>query len=49
MVVIRLSINSGLTLTRFEAWVGFVNDIHLAAATHDLTVFVPGLGRLQRR
>lgn len=49
MAIIRIRINSGLTLTRFEAWVGFIDDIHFAAAAHDLTVFMPSLGRLQRR
>jgi hypothetical protein len=49
MVAIRIIVNAGLTLARFEAWVGFVDYIHLAAATYDLTVFVPSLGRLQRR
>jgi hypothetical protein len=49
MVAIRIRINAGLTLARFEAWVGFVDDINLAAATYDLTVFMPSLGRLQRR
>ncbi len=49
MVAIRIRVNAGLTLAGFEAWVGFVDDINLAAATYDLTVFMPSLGRLQRR
>jgi hypothetical protein len=49
MTRIRPKQNKGLTLTRLKTGIGFVNNINLATATHNLAIFVPRLGRFQRR
>ena len=38
-----------LTLARFETRVALANDIHFAATTHDLAIFVAGLGGFEGR
>src|SRR6056297_513939 len=48
-LVSRVNPSGDLALTGFEARVGLVDDVNLAATTDDLAVLVSLLGRLERR